>query len=198
MFKVLVFIAILVMVFIFPLLLVINAVKSLQAKGDKKGLRLLAIGLGFGLAYLVYTAFYPTDGICVDKYERYTSLRFPSKAEIVAKEASIINDIKGSFTDCYMIRMRRKDYVAAMEKIIAAGKFQQHDSFLVFNTQYRKVASEMQGRKYARVFSDGTKAYTFMGFLDDSETVLINIVGRQSEMNKLPPVVNHTIISPAK
>lgn len=192
--KVIVFIAILAMIFVFPVLIAFRAFKSLRAKGDKKGLRTLVIGGAAGLVYLFYTAFYPTDGICKDRYERYTSLKFPRTGNIVEKEASIINDIKGSFTDCYLVEMSKKDYKKALEDITAQKKFQQHDSFLVYSSQYKKVARAVKGKIFDKVFSDGSKAYIFVGFLNDGYSVLINIVGRQSELHKLPPVINHNVV----
>lgn len=188
-----IFIVILAMVFVFPILIAFGTMKSLRAKKDKKGLLLLVILCAAGLVYFVYAAFYPTDGICVDKYERYTALKFPVSGKILEKEASIINDIKGSFTDCYLVEMNEADYVAALDSIIAQNKFHQHDSFLVFSRQYKKVEKKLDGRGYRHVFSDGSKAYIFMGFLDDAHCILVNIVGRQSEMSALPPVVNHRV-----
>ncbi len=153
---------------------------------------LLALGVGLGLAYFVYSAFYPTDGICMDRYERYSSLKFPRSGKILEKEASMINDIKGSFTDCYLVRMSPKDYNQSLDKLRASGKFAYNDSFLVYTPQYKKVESRAGGT-FAYMFSDGSKAYTFLGFLNDGKTILINIVGRRSELHKLPPVSNHRV-----
>lgn len=189
-----VFVLILVMVFVFPFLLGWGMFKSLKAKGNNKELRLFLLACSLGLVYFVYSAFYPTDGICIDKYERYTALYFPRSAQIIEKEASIINDIKGSFTDCYLIKMGHKAYLKTLDSIILQQKFKNHDSFLVYNSQYRKVEKKLGGQKYRHVFSDGSKAYIFLGFLDDGKSVLINIVGRQSALTDLPPVKDHSII----
>ncbi len=188
----LIFTIVLIFIFIFPVLIAFKVIRALKKQGDKKTLRLVVVGGALGLVYLVYSAFYPTDGICIDKYERYTGLNFPRSGEIGAKDASIMN--KGSFTDCFLVTMTNEEYKTALEKIVSNGKFQSHDSFLVYNEQFRAVEEKLEGRKFTHKFSDGSKAYIFMGFLNDEKTVMVNIVARQSEKNKLPPVSNHQLV----
>lgn len=192
----LIFSIVLIFIFIFPVLIAFKVIRSLKKSGDKKTLRLVVVGGALGLVYLAYSAFYPTDGICIDKYERYTGLAFPRSGEIDEKDASIMN--KGSFTDCFLVEMSKKDYEKALNNIINNGKFQPHDSFLVYNEQFRNIEAKLKERKFSYKFSDGSKAYIFMGFLDDGQTVMLNIVARQSERNKLPPISNHQLQYPAK
>lgn len=188
---VMVFIAILGFVFTFPILIAFRVIKSLRISGDKNSLRLFVIGGAFALVYFVYTAFYPTDDICRDKYERYTELRFPRSGKFVAKSASILSDLNGSFNDCFLVEMEHDDYNKQLAEIIKANKFQSNDSFLVYTVHYKKVIGKRNDLQYSYTFSDGRKAYIFLGFMNDGKSVLFNVVGRQSEMNKLLPVTGH-------
>jgi hypothetical protein len=188
----LIFTIVLIFIFIFPVLIAFKVIRSLKKSGDKKTLRFVVIAGALGLVYLVYTAFYPTDGICIDKYERYTGLNFPKSGAIIAKDASISG--KNSFADCFLIKMSANDYQTALKKIIDNNKFQPHDSFLVYSDQYKEVEKKLENRTFSKRFSDGSKAYIFLGFLDDKETIMLNIVARQSERSKLPPVINHRLV----
>lgn len=188
---VLVFIAILGFVFTFPILIAFRIIKSLKTSGDKTSLRLFVIAGSFALVYFVYAAFYPTDDICIDKYERYTELHFPRSGKFIAKSASLLSDLKGSFNDCFLVEMSHSDYNKQLRGIIEGKKFQPNDSFLVYTVHYRKVMSKAKGLQYAHTFSDGSKAYIFLGFMNDGRSVLFSVVGRQSELKKLLPVVGH-------
>ncbi|MDA3844690.1 MAG: hypothetical protein PF588_10030 [Candidatus Kapabacteria bacterium] len=106
-----------------PSLLSYLLYRWLKKKGYKKLGQSIIIVVTISMIYLVYTAFYPTDGFYEDEFERITKLEFPESGEILTKYASY-PDLHGDYFSNAVFRVDSNDFNEILTKIESNVNFE--------------------------------------------------------------------------
>jgi len=143
----------------------------------KKGLRYLSLVsisiLLIWTFYSIYTAVYPTDSFYLNEFSEVTLRQPPTSAEVIRKEASY-PDFHGDYCSVSLIKLSKHDYKNLLKEL-SEDKRMKKNQELTGSSVLDKAMGDIKTSQIITNFTREGKAYWYIGFLDDFQTILVYV-----------------------
>ena len=123
-----------------------------------------------------YLAYFPTDDFYFNEFKSVTLRKVPSSAEIIKKKASY-PDVHGKYCSSCLVQLSKADYIKLYNEINQDPRFKKNGEILNAEEFDHVLSSDKRdhiNHFIQRVDSNRYGPYSYIGFLNDSGTIIIN------------------------